>query len=101
MGERHVVALIDGTHQLVKAPIVLVRDRPGTHVSHTMRELNAEGEWLTEFLLPARSPDLNPVEGVRAHVGRNPDHLAVVALDRMETQLPDQPKSHNAVQFAG
>lgn len=64
MAERDFIALTDGTHHLVKAPLVLVRDRLNTHVSHAMRELIAEREWLTVFLLPAYSPDLNPVEGV-------------------------------------
>ncbi|MEU1101565.1 transposase [Streptomyces tibetensis] len=39
MGERDFITLIDGVHQLVKAPIVLVWDRLNTHVSHAMREL--------------------------------------------------------------
>ncbi|MGW7613820.1 winged helix-turn-helix domain-containing protein [Streptomyces sp. NPDC054766] len=52
MGERDFIALIDGTHHLVKAPIVLVWDRLNTHVSHAMGELIAEHEWLTVFLLP-------------------------------------------------
>lgn len=63
MGERDFIALIDGTHRLFKTPIVLVWDRLNTHVSHAMRELIAAREWLTVFLLPAYSPDLNPVEG--------------------------------------
>ncbi|MFF7976622.1 transposase [Streptomyces sp. NPDC007905] len=71
IGERDFIVLIDGVHQLVKAPIVLVWDRLNTHVSHAMRELIAEREWLTVFLLPAYSPDLNPVEGVWAHVKRS------------------------------
>ncbi|MFJ5780379.1 transposase [Streptomyces sp. NPDC093094] len=50
-----------------------------------MRESIAEREWLTVFLLPACSPDLNPVEGVRAHVERSLAGLAVVCLDRLET----------------
>jgi hypothetical protein len=37
MGERDFIALIDGTHQLVKAPIVLVWDRLNTHVAHATR----------------------------------------------------------------
>lgn len=37
--------------------------RLNTHVSHAMRELIAEREWLTVFLLPAYSPDLNPSRG--------------------------------------
>jgi hypothetical protein len=44
MGERDFIALIDGVHQLVKAPIVLVWDRLNTPVSHAMRELTAERE---------------------------------------------------------
>ncbi|GAU71629.1 transposase, partial [Streptomyces sp. NBRC 110611] len=67
LGERDFIALVDGVHQLVKAPIVLVWDRLNTHISRRMRELVAEREWLTVFLLPAYSPDLNPVEGVWAH----------------------------------
>ncbi|WP_235583047.1 transposase, partial [Kitasatospora sp. Root107] len=63
MGERDFIALIDGVHQLVKAPIVLVWDRLNTHVSHAMRDLIAQRAWLTVFLLPAYSPDLNPSNG--------------------------------------
>ncbi len=93
MGERDFIALIDGTHQLVKASIVLVWDRLNTHVSHAMREMIAEREWLaTVFLLPAYSPDLNPVEGVWAHVKRSLANLAVVALDRLETLVRNRLK---------
>jgi transposase len=99
MGERDFIALIDGVHQLVKAPIVLVWDRLNTHVSHAMRELIAERAWLTVFLLPAYSPDLNPVERVWAHVKRSLANLAVVALDRLEarpqpTQASSVPARH-------
>ncbi|MGW7674679.1 transposase, partial [Streptomyces sp. NPDC054775] len=92
MGERDFIALIDGTHQLVKAPIVLVWDRLNTHVSHAMRKLIAEREWLSVFLLPAYSPDLNPVEWVWAHVKRSLANLAVVALDRLETLVRNRLK---------
>ncbi|MBB5130130.1 transposase [Streptomyces albaduncus] len=50
MGERDFIALVDGVHQLLKAPIVLVWDRLNTHVSRVMRELIAERKWLTVFL---------------------------------------------------
>ncbi|MFJ8364637.1 transposase [Streptomyces sp. NPDC093984] len=92
MGERDFIALIDGVHQLVKAPIVLVWDRLNTHVSHAMSELIAERDWLTVFLLPAYSPDLNPVEWVWAHVKHSLANLAVVALDRLETLVRNRLK---------
>lgn len=92
MGERDFIALTDGTHQLVKAPIVLVWDRLNTHISRKMRDFVAEREWLTGFLLPAYSPDLNPVEWVWAHVKRSLANLAVTALDRLETLVRNRLK---------
>nr|WP_128382297.1 transposase [Streptomyces cavernae] len=92
MSERDDIALLNGVHQLVRAPIVLVWDRLNTHVSKTMQELVAEREWLTVFLLPAYSPDLNPVEGVWAHVKRSLANLAVVALDPLEKRVRNRLK---------
>ncbi|KOU11070.1 hypothetical protein ADK87_02405 [Streptomyces sp. NRRL F-4711] len=57
-----------------------------------MRELIAEREWLMVFLLPAYSPDLNPVEWVWAHVKRSLANLAVVALDRLEALVRNRLK---------
>lgn len=84
MGERDFIALIDGVHQSVTAPVVLVWDRLKTHVFPAMRELIAGRGWLTVFLLPAYPPDLNPVEWVRAHAQHGMANRAVVALDRLE-----------------
>ncbi|WP_432190687.1 IS630 family transposase, partial [Streptomyces sp. Tue6028] len=92
MSERDFIALVDGTHHLVRAPIVLVWDRLNTHVSRRMRDLVAEREWLTVFLLPAYSRDLNPVEGVWAHVKRSLANLAVMALDRLEALVRNRLK---------
>lgn len=92
MGDRDFIALVDGVHHLVKAPIVLVWDRLNTHVSHVMRELDAERTWLTVFLLPAYSADLNPVEWVWAHGKRSLANLAVVALDRLEALVRNRLK---------
>jgi transposase len=92
MGERDFIALIDGVHQLVRAPVVLVWDRLNTHVSRAMGELIAEREWLTVFLLPAYSPGLNPVEWVWAHINRSLANLAVVALDRLEALVRNRLK---------
>ncbi|MFI5681322.1 transposase [Streptomyces cellulosae] len=92
MSERDFIALIDGAHQLAKAPIVLVWDRLNTHVSSRMRQLIDQREWLTVFLLPAYSPDLNPVEWVRAHVERSLANLAVMALDHLEALVRNRLK---------
>ncbi|MFD3682530.1 transposase [Streptomyces sp. NPDC058613] len=92
MGERDFIALIDGVHQMVRVPVVLVWDRLNTHVSCRMRGLVAEREWLTVFLLPAYSSDLNPVEWVWAHVKRSLANLAVMALDRLEALLRNRLK---------
>ncbi|WP_455754088.1 transposase [Streptomyces goshikiensis] len=48
--------------------------------------------WLTAFLMPAYAPDLNPVEGVWAHVKRSLANLAVIALDRLETLVRNRLK---------
>ncbi|MFI8281427.1 transposase, partial [Streptomyces sp. NPDC085929] len=92
MSERDFIALVDGVHHLVRAPIVLVWDRLNTRVSRKMRDLVAERECLTVFLLPAYSPDLNPVEGVWAHVKRSLANLAVMALGRLETLVRNRLK---------
>jgi hypothetical protein len=62
LSERDYIALIDGMHHLVKAPLVLVWDRLNTHVSHAMRDLIKARDWLTVFTLPAYAPELNAVE---------------------------------------
>ncbi len=92
MDERDFTALVDGVHQLLKASIVLVWHRLHTHVAHAMRKLIAERAWLTVFLLPAYSPDLNPVERVWAHIKRSLANLAVVALDRLEALVRNRLK---------
>lgn len=60
-------------------------DRLNRHVSHAMCELIAERAWLTVFLLPAYSSDLNPVEWVWAYVKGSLADFAVVTLGRLGT----------------
>lgn len=92
MGERDYIQLLDGVHLLVKAPIVLVWDRLHTHVSRAMRKMSDDRDWLTVFLLPAYSPELNPVEGLWAHVKCSLANLAPVALDRLEALVRNRLK---------
>ncbi|MFI6936766.1 transposase [Streptomyces sp. NPDC050287] len=83
-GERR---LLDGTHQLLKAPLIVVWDRLNTHISTTMQALVAEPEWLTIVLLPGYAPELNPVEGMWAHIKRSLANLAARTLSKLETLL--------------
>ncbi|GAA4982723.1 hypothetical protein GCM10025734_04190 [Kitasatospora paranensis] len=92
LSERDYISLIDGLHQLVRAPIVLVWHRLNTHVSHAMRDLIGAREWLTVFILPAYAPELNAVEFLWAHVKRSLANLAGVAIDRLETLVPNRLK---------
>ncbi|MEV6028348.1 transposase [Streptomyces sp. NPDC052036] len=62
-------------------------DRLNTHVSKAMQGLVAELEWLTVVLLPGYAPDLNPVEGLWAHIKRSLANLAARTLSSLETLL--------------
>ncbi|WP_231591354.1 hypothetical protein [Saccharothrix sp. ST-888] len=44
------------------------------------------------FLLSAYAPELNPVEGLWAHVKRSLANLASVALDKLETLVRNRLK---------
>lgn len=60
LGETDYIRLLDGAHQLLKAPLIAVWDRLSTHIAKTMKALVAEWDWLTVVLLPGYAPDLNP-----------------------------------------
>jgi hypothetical protein len=92
LSERDYIALIDGMHHLVKAPLVLVWDRLNTHISHAMRDLIEAREWLTVFTLPGYAPELNAVEYLWAHVKHSLANLASVALDRLESLVRNRLK---------
>ncbi|MGW1867613.1 transposase [Streptomyces mauvecolor] len=53
MNERDCIHLLDGVHQLVKAPVVRVRDRLNTHIFSKVWQLATGHEWLMAFLPPA------------------------------------------------
>jgi hypothetical protein len=92
LSERDYIGLLDGMHELVKAPLVLVWDRLNTHVSHAMRDLINTRDWLTVFILPAYAPELNPVEYLWAHIKHSLANLTSVALDRLETLVRNRLK---------
>ena len=62
---------LDGAHQQLGGPVVLVWDGLNTHTSRVMRELIAARDWLTVFQLPAYAPELNPVEPVWSSLKRS------------------------------
>lgn len=76
--------LIAAAHHQPHAPIILCRDNLNTHLSAAMRTfIDAHRDWLTVVRLPAYAPDLNPVEGIRAHVKRDPGNLVAGGIDQL------------------
>ncbi|MFG3134583.1 transposase, partial [Streptomyces tendae] len=87
LGESDYIHLLDGAHHLLKAPLIVVWDRLNTHISKTMKALVAGRDWLTVVLLPGYAPELNPVEGLWAHIKRSLANLAARTLNELETLL--------------
>ncbi|MEV4225115.1 transposase [Nonomuraea sp. NPDC049725] len=75
--------LLDAAHQQLGGPIVLVWDNLTTYRDALMRRLIASRPWLTVFYLPAYAPELNPTEGVWAHLKRSLGNLAPATLDQL------------------
>ncbi|MEU5190163.1 transposase [Streptomyces klenkii] len=82
--EADFAALLDAAHQQLGSKIVLVWDNSTQHKDTAMRELLAAREsWLTVFRLPAYAPDLNPAEGVWAHLKKTLANLAAGTTDQL------------------
>ncbi|WP_238412323.1 transposase, partial [Saccharothrix deserti] len=79
--EKDFAALLDAAHRQLGGAIVLVWDNYVHHVDAAMRALIDERSWLTVFRLPAYAPDLNPAEGVWAHLKRSLGNLAPYGID--------------------
>ncbi|MDF9816634.1 hypothetical protein M2266_005865 [Streptomyces sp. SPB162] len=62
--ETDYIRLLDGAHQQLRGPIVLIWDELNTHVSRTTQRLIAARSWLTVYRLPSYALKLNPVEAV-------------------------------------
>ena len=75
--------LLDGAHQQLGGPVVLVWDGLNTHVSRAMRELIGARDWLTVFRLPPYAPELNPVEPVWSSLKRSLANLVKQDIDQL------------------
>jgi hypothetical protein len=71
LSEDDYARLITAAHHQLHAPLIWCWDNLNTHHSRVMRAfLDAHADWLTVVALPAYAPELNPTEGVWAHVKR-------------------------------
>ena len=75
--------MLDGAHQQLAGPIVLVWDNDTAHKDAAMRKLIAARPWLTVFYLPAYTPTSNPVEGVWSALKRSLANLAPHSTDAL------------------
>nr|WP_237313660.1 transposase [Streptomyces sp. AMCC400023] len=81
--ERDFASLLDAAHQRLGGNIVLVWDNYSHHVDAAMRELIGRRPWLTVFRFPTYTPDLNPAEGVWAHLKKSLGNLAPCSIDEL------------------
>lgn len=79
--EKDFASLLDGAHQQLGGNIVLVWDNYSHHVDAAMRELIGKRPWLTVVRFPTYTPDLNPAEGVWAHLKKSLGNLAPCSID--------------------
>ena len=75
--------LLDDAHQQLRSAIVLVWDTSTQHVDAAMRALIATRSWLTVFRLPPYGPDMNPAEGLWAHLKKSLANLAAYGTDQL------------------
>ncbi|MFL6113593.1 MAG: transposase [Catenulispora sp.] len=85
--EKDFAQLLDLTHQRLAGPMVLIWDNSTRHVDARMRALIAARPWLTVFQLPAYAPELNPAEGVWAHLKRSIANLAPRGTEQLSVLI--------------
>jgi putative transposase len=83
--EQDYARLLDGAHQQLGGPVVLVWDNLNTHTSGAMAELIAARDWLTVFRLPPYASELNPVEPVWSNLKRSLANLAKHDISQLTT----------------
>ncbi|MFE9256280.1 transposase, partial [Streptomyces sp. NPDC006879] len=76
--------LTSARRQLGGAPLIVVWDNASTHHAKALREFcDRNSDWLTVVKLPPYAPDLNPVEGVWAHLKKSLTNLAPHTIDEL------------------
>lgn len=78
--------LLRRLHRRLDAPIVLVWDNLTGHVHDrgVLAFIDNNASWLTVYRLPGYAPELNPVEGLWAHIKNGPlANLAARTLDEV------------------
>ncbi|MGY4980184.1 transposase [Streptomyces sp. 900105755] len=74
--------LTSARRQLGDVPLIVVWDNAGTHHAKPLREFcERNSDWPTIVKLPPYAPDLNPVEGVWAHVKKSLANLAPCTIE--------------------
>ncbi|MFE2064032.1 transposase [Streptomyces sp. NPDC059467] len=74
--------LTSARRQLGDVPLIVVWDNASTHHAKPLREFcERNSDWLTIVKLLPYAPDLNPVEGVWAHVKKSLANLAPRAIE--------------------
>jgi hypothetical protein len=81
--EADYAALLDAAHAQLGGPLVVCWDNLNTHISAAMRRLIDARAWLTVIRLPTYTPEINPVEGVWAHLKGTLTNLAKKTLDEL------------------
>lgn len=87
LSERDFAALLHAAHHQLHAPIVLVWDNAGMHVSEAMQDFIDSHDWLTVYQLPTYAPELNWCEGAWSHVKGGLGNLAARGIDQLATTV--------------
>ncbi|MEU8437098.1 transposase [Streptomyces sp. NPDC029216] len=83
--------LTSARRQLDGAPLIVVWDNASTHHAKALREFcDRNSDWLAIVKLPPYAPDLNPVEGVWAHLKKSLANLAPRTIDDLTPLLKNR-----------
>ncbi|MEU9704488.1 transposase [Streptomyces sp. NPDC047981] len=83
--------LTSARRQLGGAPLIVVWDNASTHHAKALRDFcDRNSDWLTIIKLPPYAPDLNPVEGVWAHLKNSLANLAPRTIDGLTPLLKNR-----------